>query len=76
MHGMNLTTSDKHCEVVESFCNMCGLCVQECPAGAIQGGKKQIAKIMDDKCVKCGVCIESCPFDAIIQEDTHEKVEV
>lgn len=61
--------------VVEPFCKMCALCVKKCPVGAIEGGPKKMAKIIDKKCVKCGVCIEVCPFDAITQVDTHEKVE-
>jgi NADH:ubiquinone oxidoreductase subunit F (NADH-binding)/NAD-dependent dihydropyrimidine dehydrogenase PreA subunit/(2Fe-2S) ferredoxin len=76
---------EKHCpagvckalfqyRVEDPFCKMCGICVKKCPVGAIQGGPKKLAKIMDDKCVKCGVCIEVCPFDAITQVDSYEKV--
>ncbi len=63
-------------QVVEPLCKLCGLCVRKCPVGAIEGGKKKLAKIKDRKCVKCGICIEVCPFDAITQIDIHETAEV
>jgi NADH-quinone oxidoreductase subunit F len=48
-------------------CNGCTLCVRHCPAGAIQGEKKQPHTITLEKCSKCGICYEVCKFDAVIR---------
>ncbi len=46
-------------------CKGCGQCVEECPAGAISGEKRQPHVLDVAKCTKCGVCYEICPFDAV-----------
>jgi NADH-quinone oxidoreductase subunit F len=48
-------------------CKACGACFRQCPAEAIEGGKKRIHVIDQAKCTKCGSCIEACPsrFGAI-----------
>jgi NADH-quinone oxidoreductase subunit F len=47
-------------------CNGCTLCFRKCPAGAIQGEKKQPHVIRIEKCTKCGICFEVCKFDAVV----------
>lgn len=42
-------------------CKACGACFKQCPAGAIEGGKKQVHVVIQDKCTKCGSCLEACP---------------
>ena len=42
-------------------CTACGLCLKNCPSGAVKGGKKIIHWIDQEKCTKCGVCFEVCP---------------
>lgn len=44
-------------------CNLCGLCVRECPAGNIQivDGRIQFG----DKCYLCLRCLHHCPQEAI-----------
>ena len=44
-------------------CTGCGICVDECPAGAI-GMENDIAFIKDDVCIRCGICHDVCPEDA------------
>ena len=44
-------------------CTGCGICVEECPAGAI-GMENDIAFIKDDACIRCGICHDVCPEDA------------
>ncbi|WP_020586912.1 DUF362 domain-containing protein [Desulfobacter curvatus] len=44
-------------------CTGCGICVDECPAGAIHM-ENDIAFIEDDDCIRCGICHDVCPEDA------------
>jgi hypothetical protein len=62
------------------ICTGCGMCAQNCPAGAItlENGK---AKIDYEKCLGCGFCISVCPFGAIeipwrsqTAKDLQEKI--
>jgi NADH-quinone oxidoreductase subunit F len=48
-------------------CQACMICLRQCPAGAIAGGKNQIHIIDQEKCTKCGTCVEVCPprFSAV-----------
>jgi len=48
-------------------CKACMICLRQCPAEAIIGGKNQIHVIDQEKCTKCGTCFEVCPsrFDAV-----------
>lgn len=65
----------------QSKCVKCGLCMKNCPYGAIMKLERPCAKAcgMDaihsdenghakidyDKCVSCGMCLVNCPFGAI-----------
>ena len=42
-------------------CQACMICLRNCPADAISGGKNQIHVIDQDKCTKCGSCFDVCP---------------
>ena len=48
-------------------CQACLICLRNCPAEAITGGKNQIHVIDQTKCTKCGSCFELCPprFNAV-----------
>jgi len=48
-------------------CKACMICLDKCPAKAIDGGKKMIHIIIQDKCTNCGTCFEVCPprFSAV-----------
>lgn len=50
-------------------CSGCGICLRECCAVAIRGGKRMVHVIDQAKCTKCGVCRDVCPakFDAVVK---------
>ena len=46
--------------IVLGGCDGCGICLDECPAEAIEmPGDK--ARIVGDKCILCGYCATACP---------------
>ena len=49
--------------LITNNCVACGICIDECPVGAISEG--DIYVIDGDTCVRCGVCASVCPNDAI-----------
>ena len=51
--------------IIEENCTGCGVCLRNCPQGAISGEKKKPHVIDPDKCIRCGICREVCKFDAI-----------
>jgi len=46
-------------------CSGCGLCLRECPAGAIYGEPKNPHVIDPEKCNRCQICLDVCPEGAI-----------
>jgi len=42
-------------------CKACMICLRDCPAEAIIGGKNQIHVVDQSKCTKCGTCFDVCP---------------
>jgi len=48
-------------------CQACMICLRQCTAEAIEGGKNLIHVINQDKCTKCGTCRIVCPprFSAV-----------
>lgn len=50
-------------QVDASLCSGCGVCVDECPRGAIV--VRDTASIDADLCTGCGVCVEACPVGAL-----------
>jgi len=44
-----------------SKCQACLICLRNCPAEAIIGGKNQLHVIDQSKCTKCGICLDVCP---------------
>lgn len=49
--------------LTEEKCNNCGLCVRECPLGAVV--TKGNLPSFGDACVRCNLCVTICPQSAI-----------
>ncbi len=55
----------KKMQINSEKCKKCGLCVKNCPVGAIEGSREEGFKINTEKCIKCGLCQKNCHFQAI-----------
>jgi ferredoxin len=62
--------------VKEDDCVACGICIEECPAGAISMVEDH-ARIDMDECIRCGTCHEVCPEGAVRHdgEKSGERIE-
>ncbi len=49
-------------------CDGCGACVRVCPAGAVEGRKKEPHRIILERCTRCGACLTVCPSNAVLKE--------
>ena len=49
--------------IITTECIKCGICVDVCPASAIEEADEQY--IINSSCIDCGKCAETCPIDAI-----------
>ncbi|MDO4519966.1 MAG: NADH-quinone oxidoreductase subunit NuoF [Eubacteriales bacterium] len=73
-HIIEKKCAAKVCTAMRKFiinpdlCKGCGKCLRNCPAGAINGAKKEAHSINTDLCIKCGACLENCAFDAVYVE--------
>ena len=60
-------------KIDEGKCNGCGLCVPDCPEGAIQMIDGKARLISDLFCDGLGACMGSCPQDAISVEEREAE---
>jgi len=63
--------------ILPDKCKGCGICLRDCPAEAISGGKRMVHVIDQSKCIKCGTCLDVCPtrFSAVVKV-SGEKITV
>lgn len=50
-----------------SECTGCGICVDDCPSGALSLDGDGISVIDDNLCTSCGNCVSACPAEAIAE---------
>jgi Pyruvate/2-oxoacid:ferredoxin oxidoreductase delta subunit len=62
-------TKRKIIKINEDRCNGCGVCIPNCPEGAIQVIDGKARLISDIFCDGLGACIGHCPLDAIVTEE-------
>ncbi len=55
--------------IIEEKCNGCGLCIPNCPEGAIQIIDKKARLVSDLFCDGLGACLGHCPQQAIVIEE-------
>ena len=53
--------------ILPEICTGCGLCLRECPGGAISGAPKQPHSINQELCTHCRICYEICPIEGAIE---------
>jgi len=62
--------------VNENMCVGCGVCVDDCPVGAIALNDDQKAVINEDECIRCGQCHDVCPQEAVRHDSERIPQEV
>lgn len=63
--GMQPKKIKKKAEVDEKYCVACGVCVSNCPVGAISVSSGMYALVDTEKCVGCARCTKVCPASII-----------
>lgn len=63
LQGCNIACAYCHNPETQNLCRECGLCVDQCPAGALYRQGKHV-RWNKDACVGCDTCIHVCPHKA------------
>lgn len=76
LQGCNINCKYCHNPETRKLCVNCGVCVEQCPEGALTMGAGGKVQYDPGKCVQCDTCIHVCPHDSSprTQEMTPEEV--
>lgn len=64
LQGCNINCKYCHNPETRRLCIGCGICVENCPAGALTKGEKGEILFDRTRCVQCDTCIHVCPHDS------------
>ena len=61
-------------------CVSCSICVQACPAGAIdltkpgRSGRYRnlFPELVNERCIGCALCVKSCPMECINMQAVYD----
>lgn len=75
LQGCNIDCKYCHNPETRGFCKNCGICVENCPAGALSMADGRVC-FDQEKCVQCDTCIHVCPNDSSPRTEELSPVEV
>lgn len=64
LQGCNINCKYCHNPETRKLCVNCGICVEQCPEGALEMGDDGRVVYHPEKCVQCDTCIHVCPNDS------------
>ena len=64
LQGCNIDCKYCHNPETRKLCVQCGVCVKQCPVGALSVGEDGKVVFEPSKCVQCDTCIHVCPHDS------------
>lgn len=80
LQGCNIDCKYCHNPETRKLCVNCGICVEQCPEGALTLGHDGKVLYHPEKCVQCDTCIHVCPHDSsprtceMTPAETYERV--